>query len=122
MMIDHGFAFDAQNWQFIDAPERGLYTRREVYKTVTGYESFDPWLSMIRDCPTEVLDKAREKTPSAWLEQDRSALESLLDRLYARRKHVPDLVRDAKRSARDPFPNWSARFCYSSSARTTVRR
>ena len=41
-MVDHEFAFDAQNWQSSDSLERGLYTRREVYKTVTGYESFEP--------------------------------------------------------------------------------
>ena len=60
-MIDHGFAFDAQNWQFTDSPERGLYTRREVYKTVTGYESFEPWLSRIRDYPAQILEEAQKK-------------------------------------------------------------
>lgn len=66
-MVDHGFAFDAQNWQFSDSPEQGLYTRREVYKTVTGYESFEPWLSRIHDCPAQILDEARKKTPAEWI-------------------------------------------------------
>ena len=109
MMIDHGFAFDAQNWQFIDAPERGLYARREVYKTVTGYASFEPWLSRIRDCPTKVLDDAYIQTPSDWLDSDWNTLEALIDNLYTRRRFVPDLIFEARRAARDPFPNWCPR-------------
>jgi hypothetical protein len=45
MMIDHGFCFNAGEWDFPDAPLRGLYARHRVYQGVTGMESFEPWRS-----------------------------------------------------------------------------
>jgi len=35
-MIDQGFCFNAQNWDFPDAPLRGLYARMRVYGSVRG--------------------------------------------------------------------------------------
>ncbi len=108
-MIDHGFVFNAQNWEFPDSPERGLYSRREVYAGVKGYEDFEPWLSRIRECSPEVLDGASKRVPPEWYDQDWDALESLLEKLYNRRSRVPELLREAKNAARDPFPAWSLR-------------
>ena len=108
-MIDHGFAFEAQCWRFQDSPERGLYSRREIYQRVTGYDSFEPWLSKIRDCPSRILEDAYKQVPLEWVGESRSSLEELIESLDRRRERVPELVHDAKRSARDPFPNWSAR-------------
>ncbi len=105
-MIDHGFAFEAQNWQFQDSPQRGLYSRREIYQRVTGYDSFEPWLSKIRDCPSRILEDAYKQVPAEWVGESRSSLEELIESLDRRRERVPELVHDAKRSARDPFSNW----------------
>ena len=44
MMIDQGFCFNAGEWNFPDAPLRGLYPRHRVYERVTGMDSFEPWL------------------------------------------------------------------------------
>jgi hypothetical protein len=107
-MIDHGFGFNAQNWEFPDSPERGLYSRREVYASVRGYEDFEPWLSRIEHCPEEVFDDAEKKLPPEWFDQEWDALELMLERLYKRRSAVPDLLRQAKKAARDPFPHWTA--------------
>jgi hypothetical protein len=106
-MIDHGFAFQAQNWSFSDSPERGLYSRREVYERVRGFDAFEPWLDRIRHCASDVLDGVYKKVPPAWHGGDWDSLEALLEKLYQRRSLVPDLVRDAKKAGRDPFPNWS---------------
>lgn len=106
-MIDHGFAFNAHNWEFSDLPEQGLYTRREVYDSVRGLESFEPWLGRITSLPTDVLDEAYRRIPPEWFDEDWDALEGLLERLYARRALAPELVRNGKAAGRDPFPNWS---------------
>src|ERR1700722_20494804 len=45
MMIDHGFCFNAGEWDFPDAPLRGLYARQRVYQGVSGMEAFEPWLA-----------------------------------------------------------------------------
>src|SRR5580700_6389654 len=36
LMIDQGFCFNAGEWNFPDAPLRGLYARNRVYEAVTG--------------------------------------------------------------------------------------
>jgi hypothetical protein len=107
VMIDHGFAFQAQNWSFSDSAERGLYSRREVYEHVRGFASFEPWLERICNCSSDVLDDVYKKIPPEWHGGDWEGLERLLEQLYRRRGRVPDLVRDAKNAGRDPFPNWS---------------
>ena len=48
-MIDQGFCFNAGEWNFPDAPLRGLYARHRVYESVRGIESFEPWLARDRE-------------------------------------------------------------------------
>ncbi len=45
--IDQGFCFNAGEWTFPDSPLRGVYQRNSVYARVTGWESFEPWLSRV---------------------------------------------------------------------------
>src|SRR4029077_19159943 len=52
-MIDQGFCFNAGEWNFPDAPLRGLYARNRVYQGVTGMESFAPWLERVEKKMTE---------------------------------------------------------------------
>jgi len=106
-MIDHGFAFNAQHWDFSDTPELGLYTRREVYEEVRGYKDFEPWISRIRNLSTDGLDEAYKQIPVSWHGGEWDRLEALLERLYNRRQDVPDLLARSKQAERDPFPNWS---------------
>ena len=106
--IDHGFAFNAQHWDFSDSPEIGLYSRREVYESVRGFDDFEPWLTRIVELPVEVLDDAYGQTPPDWYDAQVDALEALLERLHRRRADVPDLLRKAKNAGCDPFPNWTA--------------
>ena len=72
-----------------------------------GLDDFEPWLSRIESLPLSVLDDAQKRIPVAWYDDDWAQLDSLLERLYARRKSVPDLVRRAKKASVDPFPNWT---------------
>ncbi len=106
-MIDHGFAFNAHHWDFSDSPERGLYLRREVYENVKGLDSFEPWLTRVRECSPEILDDAYKRIPPAWLGEDSGDLEDLLEKLFARRKNIAALVRETKDAPRNPFPNWT---------------
>ena len=53
MMIDHGFCFNAGEWDFPDAPLRGLYARHRVYQGVAGMEAFEPWLDRLDKHMTE---------------------------------------------------------------------
>jgi hypothetical protein len=106
-MIDQGFCFNAGEWNFPDAPLRGLYARNRVYQGVTGMESFAPWLEHLESGVSErVLDEAIGQIPPAWYEDDYDALLRLLEQLHHRRRRVPDLILEAKRTNRQPFPNW----------------
>ena len=107
VMIDHGFSFTAQHWEFRDIPQSGIYPRYWLYERVKGFDSFEPWLGRITEFCLDVLDDAFKCVPPEWYDGDIAGLERLLEQLYARRKLVPDLLRAAKRGPRDPFPNWN---------------
>ena len=106
-MIDQGFCFNAGEWNFPDAPLRGLYARNRVYEGVTGMESFAPWLERLEKQASErILDEASREIPPEWYADDYDALLRLLEQLHRRRQRVPDLILEAKRCNRRPFPNW----------------
>jgi hypothetical protein len=107
LMIDQGFCFNAGVWNFPDAPLRGLYTRNRVYQGVTGMESFTPWIDRVENRITErVLDEIVCEIPPAWYEDNYDALIQLVEQLHRRRTGVPELLLAAKKSSRQPFPNW----------------
>ncbi len=106
VMIDHGFTFTAQRWEFEDKPGAGIYPRLWLYDGVTGYDSFEPWLGRIRSFSPNVLDDALKRLEPEWLDGDLAAAEGLLEQLYTRRTLVPELVRAARTEKHNPFPNW----------------
>jgi hypothetical protein len=107
LMIDQGFCFNAGEWDFPDAPLRGLYARARVYQSVTGIVSFEPWLHRLESRITEsALDKIGSEIPPEWYNADHDALYQLLERLLDRRRRVRDLIVAAKDTYRQPFPNW----------------
>ena len=108
LMIDQGFCFNAGEWNFPDAPLRGLYARNRVYEGVTGMDSFAPWLERLEKQMTErAFDEIMRQIPPAWYEDDYDAVLRLSEHLLRRRSIVPELILAAKRSDRQPFPNWT---------------
>jgi len=107
IMIDQGFCFNAGEWNYPDAPLRGLYARNRVYQGVTGMESFAPWIDRLeRQINERVLAGLLEEIPPAWYEDDYDALTLLVEQLYHRRTRIPELLLAAKNTTRHPFPNW----------------
>src|ERR1700760_2648544 len=49
--IDQGYCFHAGDWKFIDAGLAGVYSQNAVYRGITGWESFEPWLHRIEEFP-----------------------------------------------------------------------
>jgi hypothetical protein len=110
MMIDHGFCFNAGEWDFPDAPLRGLYARHRVYQSVVGMDSFEPWLGRLEKNVTEaLLGEEAGRIPPEWYGDDWKALERLIERLHARRSRLRELILSARDSGREPFPNWKVR-------------
>ena len=107
LMIDQGFCFNAGDWKFPDAPLRGLYARNRAYESITGMHSFGLWLERLEERITErVLDDISRDIPPEWYEDDYDSLLRLLEQIFRRRTRVPELLLEAKKSNRQPFPNW----------------
>jgi hypothetical protein len=105
-MIDQGFCFNEKEWNFPDAPRRSLYYRSLVYKQVLGIESFEPWLKKLDGIDAAVLHEIGETIPPVWYESDSAALNSLLEKLDARRSKVRMLIEEVHKLHDSPFPNW----------------
>jgi len=104
--IDQGFCFNAGEWRFIDAPLRGVYMRNAVYLGVTGWESFEPWLTRIEELDAGKIWAIAEAVPPEWYEGNAEALEKLVEKLMERRSQIRDLITSFRESSRQPFPNW----------------
>jgi hypothetical protein len=104
--IDYGYCFNAGEWVFRDSPLRGVYARNAVYTTVTGWESFEPWLSRLEALTPDTVWGIAETVPPEWYEGDVSAFEALVEQLLKRRSRVRELIDEFRESSREPFPNW----------------
>jgi hypothetical protein len=104
--IDQGYCFNAGEWSFPDAPLRGIFGRNDVYAGITGWDSFEPWLSRIEGFPESSLWPLVDQIPPEWYDSAGDKLERLLSQLLERRSLVRDLVLSFKNSSRNPFPNW----------------
>ena len=106
--IDQGFCFNAGAWSFPDTPLRGVYGNNCVYEGVTGWASFEPWLSRVEAFREESLGTIAEQMPTEWYGGDPGELQRLLEGFAARRKRVRELLEAFRDSSRSPFPRWGA--------------
>jgi len=104
--IDQGYCFNAGEWTFPDYPLRGVYARNEVYAGVTGWESFEPWLSRVEQMNKDVIAEVAGGIPPEWYGGEWDAMEKLVKELVARRELVRGLIEIFRISPRRPFPEW----------------
>ncbi len=104
--IDQGFCFNAGEWSFPDSPLRGVYMRNRVYAGVTGWQSFEPWLSRMETMKPAKVWSIAEQVPPEWYGGETAMLERLLELLLARRGRVRELIAAFRDSNREPFPMW----------------
>lgn len=107
LMIDNGFCFNGQEWNFPNAPRRGICTRQFVYENVRGIETFEEWISRLEhEIDESVLASAVEAIPPEWYERDEYSLLQLIKLLDYRRTKVRDLLRATVLKLPEFFPNW----------------
>jgi len=106
VFIDQGYCFHANEWTFPDSPLRGVFPRNLVYEGVTGWDSFEPWLTRMEEMPAETLWGIAEVVPPEWYGGDPAELEQLMEALLKRRSRVRELVTAFRESSREPFPKW----------------
>jgi hypothetical protein len=109
VFIDFGYCFQAGEWRFEDSPLRGVYYRNDVYTEIRGWESFEPWLTRMETMPADTVWAAASEVPPEWYGGDLAEMESLVERLLARRSRIRELVEMFGGSDRAPFPKWGAR-------------
>ncbi len=106
MFIDQGYCFNAGDWTFPDSPLRGVFARNKVYEKVTGWESFEPWLSRIEAMEAGKLWEIAEAVPPEWYGGDTATIERLMEQMLKRRERVRELIVAFRDSDREPFPMW----------------
>jgi len=104
--IDQGYCFNAGEWSYPDAPLRGVFGRNDVYSSITGWQSFEPWLDRIEAFPESSMWSLAEEIPTEWYGAATDELQSLLTKLLQRRSRVRELILSFRNSSRNPFPNW----------------
>jgi hypothetical protein len=106
VFIDYGYCFHAGEWRFEDAPLRGVYYRNDVYREVSGWESFEPWLTRMETMSAETVWDAANEVPPEWYGGDLSEMEALVEKLLTRRSRIRELIEGFGKSDRGPFPKW----------------
>ena len=106
IFIDQGYCFNAGEWKFADSPLRGVFQQNSVYRGVTGWESFEPWLTRIEKLDPEAAWEIAGQVPPQWYGGDLSVIELLTEQLLARRTSLRELIVQFRESSRQPFPNW----------------
>ncbi len=104
--IDQGYCFCAGDWTLKDNPLRGVYGRNLPYAWVTGWGSFEPWMSRLEKLDPQAVWEIAEGVPPEWYGGAISEMEQLVEKLLARRARVPELIGAFRESSRAPFPNW----------------
>jgi hypothetical protein len=106
VFIDFGFCFHAGDWRLEDLPLRGVYYRNDVYRQVTNWECFEPWLTRLETLPADTIWNAANQVPPQWYGGDLGEMESLVEGLLARRARIRELIEAFRDTDRQPFPKW----------------
>jgi hypothetical protein len=122
VFIDFGYCFFAGEWRFEDVPLRGVYYRNDVYRTIRGWDSFEPWLTRLETMPADTVWAAANEVPPQWYGGDTSEMEALVEKLLARRSRIREAIEGFGRSDRKPFPNWGIAAGETSKAMWNVAR
>jgi hypothetical protein len=107
--IDQGYCFNAGEWTFPDHPLRGVFATNCVYQGVTGWESFEPALTIAEEMRSDAIWQCVVDMPEEWYEGNRMDLHRLVDTLGVRRTMIRRLISIFRESQRNPFPNWRLR-------------
>ena len=92
---------------FRDSPLNGIYDRREVYAHVTGWESFEPFLTNLIEISPDSIWSAIENLPFEWNVRYAADLHLLVNGLVSRRSLIRHLIAQSKSEVPCLFPAWT---------------
>ena len=103
-MIDQGFCFNAGEWNFPDAPLRGLYQRHRVYgRSPESNRSSPGWIAWNNASAGRSWARLPTSIPPEWYNDEYDQLGELLARLDRRRQRVRELIVSARDSGASRF-------------------
>jgi len=104
--IDQGYCFNAGEWTFPDYPLRGVHANNCVYQGVTGWDAFEPALTIAEEMNSDTIWRCAADIPEEWYEGDREGVHRLVETLCSRQVIIRQLISIFRESARNPFPKW----------------
>ena len=106
VFVDQGYCFGAGSWEFKDLPLRGVYGRNLPYAKVSGWKSFEPWLSQLKTLDEQAVWEIAQAVPLEWYGGVVYEIEALVEKLMRRRANIADFIDSFRTSSRNPFPGW----------------
>lgn len=106
LMIDNDDLFGGNAWAFADSTDPRLCFSLVVYSGLTGMVDLTSSLAEIRSIPAAFIEALALSVPTEWTAGDGPALRGLLERLIARQRALPSLVRSFFQSNGALFPSW----------------
>jgi len=107
VMIDQGFCFNARRMELSGCSAvRLIYAESRVRRSDRDGIVW-PWISRLeKGITASALVEMMGEIPPEWYADDYDALHRLVVQLEQRRTRIPELLLEAKRSNRQPFPSW----------------
>jgi hypothetical protein len=124
VMIDQGFCFNGERWDFKDIPRHCTDLYNAVWKWIPSFSMFEIWFDRLNHViGRPILEALANEIPPEWYDNDRESIQRLLELLDSRRNQVPGLVLEAWKRIRadlsgripsryrlaEPSPNKDAR-------------
>jgi hypothetical protein len=94
-MIDQGLEFQGTQWMFRDSPIQAVYRQTVVYGQQPTLAKFLPWIDRALTISRGCIKSISDELPPSWVCGDECALSGLLERLYARRLRLADVVQNS---------------------------
>jgi len=104
--FDFGHCFGCGTWVLDARANHGTYLQKKVYSQVTGWESFEPWLTRIETMDVNSIWEVAVNVPQEWCSGSPKQLERLVLSLARRRQAVRELINDFRQYPTNPFPKW----------------
>jgi hypothetical protein len=98
--------FGGAAWEMTSSPEDGFYNNCVVYRDLSDWESFEPFLSRLLSMTPEVVWRIARQVPPEWYGDRRAELDALVECVLARRSRVHQLVAASIDSFPGFFPSW----------------
>jgi hypothetical protein len=107
--IDQGDCFCGDAWAFSDLSDHGLFDQRSVYRDITGWDSFEPFITRLASIRPEVVWDIALQVPPEWYGGQMKSLEELIDSLLVRRSRIHQLIANSRDRNPQLFPGWMSK-------------